>query len=120
MTTTPGIPFRKGGEDVNQNLPGRRVKPGYTIERQPKPTALRLLLVLIGVAAPVWVLWDLSTAADGEVKAAYPWPLYILIGSLFVAYWFISKANENDMIEKSNDASYPYGEIVDEDPKDIA
>ena len=97
------------------NLPSRRVKPGYTIERQPKPVALRLLLTLAGLATPVLVAWDLPTATDAQMKEAGALALYYLIGSLFLAYWLIAKANEPDMVEKSNDASYPRGEIVDEE-----
>ena len=104
---------------MTQNLPGKRVKPGYTIERQPKPTVVRVILILAGIAAPLLVIWDLSTATSEEIKDGGFWPLYFLAGSFFVAYWLINMANETDMVEKSNDAPYPHGEIVD-DPKDPA
>lgn len=104
---------------MTQNLPGKRVKPGYTIERQPKPTVVRVLLILAGLAVPSLMLWDLSTATEAQIDEGGAWPFYFLIGSFAIGYWLISKANENDMIEKSNDASYPNGEIVD-DEKDAA
>jgi hypothetical protein len=105
---------------MTQNLPGKRVKPGYTIERQPKPTAVRILLVLAGLAVTPLTVWWFTAAMPGGVRGTFPWSVWTIYGSLFVAYWLITKANEPDLIEKSNDASYPNGEIVDETTKDHA
>lgn len=105
---------------MTQNLPGTRVKPGYTIERQPKPTIVRVLLILAGLAVPPAVVWYFTAAIPDGVTETFPWSVWIIYGSLFVSYWLITKANEADMVEKSNDASYPNGEIVDDNPKDIA
>lgn len=106
---------------MTSNLPGQRVKPGYTIERQPKPTAVRVLMILAGLAVPPAVVWYFTVAMTDGVKETFPWSVWIIYGSLFISYWLITKANEPDRIEKSNDASYPNGEIVvDETTKDHA